>query len=129
MKKILFILTIILLSGCVSKKQVDQKISAWDNVTLTDLISAWGLPGKEQVIAGRKFYVWNNKDNSNSPAIGISAGSFGGRGGISIGTLFGGGSEENFCSRVVEVGDNDQIIDIQWTGNPKLCLEMTPERK
>jgi len=128
MKKILFVLTALMLSGCVTMEQANERITAWDNVTLADLITAWGLPGKEQVIADRKFYVWNNKDNSNSPAIGISAGSFGGRGGISIGTLFGGGSEENFCSRVVEVDESEQIKTIQWTGNPKLCFDLTPKR-
>jgi len=128
MKKILFVLTALMLSGCVTMEQANERITAWDNVTLVDLITAWGLPGKEQVIADRKFYVWNNKDNSNSPAIGISAGSFGGRGGISIGTLFGGGSEENFCSRVVEVDESEQIKTIQWTGNPKLCFDLTPKR-
>jgi len=128
MKKLLLILTVLFLNGCVTTKQVDERISAWDNVTLTDLINAWGVPSKEQVIADRKFYIWNSKGTSNSPAIGISAGSFGGRGGISLSTLFGGGREENFCSRVVEVDADERVKNIQWTGKPSLCFDMIPER-
>jgi len=128
MKKLFFLITLTILSGCVTSQQAEQRINAWDNVNLTDLINAWGVPSKEQEIAGRKFYIWNAKDNSSSPAISVSAGSFGGRGGISISTLFGGGAEENFCSRVVEVDVQQQVITIQWTGEPKLCYELTPER-
>ncbi|MCP4273046.1 MAG: hypothetical protein GY781_13980 [Gammaproteobacteria bacterium] len=128
MKKTLFILTVFIISGCVTTEQANQRISAWDNVTLTDLINAWGVPTKEQEIAERKFYIWNSQGTSNTPAIGISAGSFGGRGGISIGTLFGGSTEENFCSRVVEVDSDEKVNNIQWTGKPGLCFDMTPER-
>ena len=128
MKKIFIFLIPLLLIGCVTTEQANSRINAWDNVTLTDLINSWGVPTKEQVIAERKFYIWNDKNNSNTPMIGVSAGSFGGRGGISISTLFGGGTEENFCSRVVEVDDQEQIKAIQWSGNPKLCFELTPKR-
>jgi len=128
MKKVLFIFTVFMISGCVTTKQVDERINAWDDVTLTDLINAWGVPTKEQLIADRKFYIWNSKGTSNSPAIGISAGSFGGRGIISIGTIFGGSTEENFCSRVVEVDADEKVKNIQWTGKPSLCFDMIPER-
>jgi len=126
--KLFILMLTFLLAGCVSMKQAEQRISAWDNVTLTDLINAWGIPSKEQEIANRKFYIWNDKNNSNTPTIGISAGSFGGRGGISISTLFGGGEEENFCSRVVEVDLEQKVKAIQWTGDPTLCYELTPQR-
>ena len=121
-----------MLSGCISMEQANNRINAWENVTLTDLINAWGVPSKEQKIDGRKFYIWNNKDLDRSPTIGVSAGSFGGHGGISISSLFGGGTEENFCSRVVEIDVNangkETIKTIQWTGKPKLCYELTPEK-
>ena len=129
MKKLYIFLLAIVLGGCVTTEQADKRISAWDDVQLTDLFNAWGLPSKEQEIAGRKFYVWNAKNNSSVPAIGISVGSFGGSGGISISTLLGGSSGEDFCSRVVEVDAEENIKTIQWTGDPKLCLELTPERQ
>lgn len=128
MKLPVLIICLLLLGGCVTTQQAEQRISAWDNVTLSDLINSWGIPTKEQLIAERKFYIWNDKDNQNIPAIALSAGRFGGRGGISISTLFGGRYEENFCSRVVEVDSDENVITIQWTGDPGLCYELTPKR-
>lgn len=128
MRIFLILFSTLILAGCISSQQANQRITAWDTVSLSDLVNAWGVPSKEQQIASRKFYIWNNKDNSTTPAIGISAGSFGGHGGISISTLLAGGNEENFCSRVVEVNEQGQVIDIQWSGKPGLCFELTPER-
>ena len=130
MKNITIILFSLLFSsvlmGCISTSQVNERLSAWENVNLSDLINSWGVPTKQQEIAGRKFYVWNNKANSSSPTLGVSVGSHGGHGGISISSLFGGDTEENICSRVVEVDMEDNILSINWTGKPSLCYELTP---
>ena len=128
MKKLIIAFFILLLMGCVSMTQVNQRINDWENISLSDLINSWGVPTKQQVIAERTFYIWNNISNDNSPTVGLSAGSFGGHGGISLGTVFGGNAEENFCSRVVEVDKEDNIKSIKWNGKPKLCYESTPER-
>ena len=127
--KILFtLLFITVLTGCISTSQVNERVGAWENVNLADLINSWGVPTKEHEIAGRKFYVWNNKDNSSSPTFGVSVGSHGGHSGISISSLFGGDTEENICSRVVEVDMEDKILSINWTGKPSLCYELTPQK-
>ena len=128
MKKLIIACLILPLMGCVSMQQTNQRINAWQNVTLTDLINSWGVPTKEQVIAKKKFYIWNNTSSGSSPAIGLSAGSFGGRGGISISTIFGGNRDENFCSRVVEVDADNNVTSVKWNGRPKLCYDLTPER-
>ena len=117
-----------LLTGCITTSQVNERVSAWEDVTLSDLINSWGVPTKQQEITGRLFYVWNNKDNSSSPTFGVSVGSHGGHGGISISSLFGGDTEENICSRVVEVDIEDKILSINWTGKPSLCYELTPQK-
>ncbi|PCJ45776.1 MAG: hypothetical protein COA74_14990 [Gammaproteobacteria bacterium] len=128
MKKNILLILMLSLTACISTSQVNERLGAWDNVTLSDLINSWGVPTKEQEIASRKFYVWNNKNNDSSPTIGVSLGSHGGRGGISISSLFGGETEENICSRVVEVDAEDNILSITWTGKPSLCYELTPEK-
>ena len=116
------------LTGCISTSQVNEHLGAWENVNIADLISSWGIPTKQQEIAGRKFYVWNNKENSSLPTFGVSVGSHGGNSGISINSLFGGDTEENICSRVVEVDMADKILSINWTGKPSLCYELTPQK-
>lgn len=127
MKYILIIILALTLTACVTMQQADARVQAWQETTLDTLIKAWGLPDKEQTIASRKFYVWNSLDDSTSPTVGISLGTGGRHGGISLGTLLGGDSEQNYCSRVVEVDANDNIIGIQWNGEPSLCYEVTPE--
>ena len=127
MKYLLTALIALSLTACVSMQDADTRVQAWKNTQLNTLIKAWGLPDKEQVIANRKFYVWNTLADSSSPTIGISVGTGGRRGGISLGTILGGDSEQNYCSRVVEVDANDNIIGIQWNGDPSLCFDVTPE--
>lgn len=127
MKHLLMLVLLALLTGCVTMQEADARVQAWNKTELNTLIKAWGLPDKEQVIGQRKFYVWNSLDNSNNPTIGISLGTGGRRGGISLGTILGGDAEQNYCSRVVEVDANENIIGIQWNGEPSLCYEVTPE--
>jgi len=86
------------------------------------------VPTKSKIIAERKYYIWNAKSEYRSSTVGVSLGSFGRHGGISIGTILGGDAEENICSRVVEVDTNDNVKSVQWTGDAKLCRDLTPER-
>lgn len=127
MKHLFIIVLMFTLSACVTLEDADKRVQAWKNTELNTLIKAWGLPDKEQVISQRKFYVWNSLADSNSPSIGISVGTGGRHGGISLGTILGGNTEQNFCSRVVEVDANDNIIGIQWNGDPAVCYDVTPE--
>jgi len=116
------------LTGCITTSQVNDRVGAWEAMDLADLVNSWGVPTKQQEIADRKFYVWNNKDNSSSPTFGVSVGSGGRHSSISMSSFFGGDSEENICSRVVEVDMEDKILGIHWTGKPSLCYELTPEK-
>ena len=127
MRTALILVISLILLGCTTMEQANGRISAWQNSSLDNLVQAWGLPTKEQTIGSRKFYVWTSHDASNSPAIGISLGTGGRHGGISLATLFGGGHEEDYCSRVVEVDKQEAIIGIQWNGDPSLCYKATPE--
>jgi len=123
------ILSSILLTSCVSVKQADDRILAWNSAeTLQEIIDAWGIPNKSKVIAEHKYYIWNARAESRSPTMGVSVGSFGGHGGISIGTILGGDAEQNICSRVVEVDADNNVKSVQWTGDAKLCRDLTPEK-
>ncbi len=129
MKKILFLMLFIPLTACVSTKQADQRILAWNNnITLQELINAWGIPSKSRTIAERKYYIWNAQGSSSSTSVGISMGSYGGHGGISLGTILGGDVEQHICSRVAEVDAEENVVSVQWTGDAKLCYDLTPER-
>lgn len=124
---IIVLVTSLLLSGCATKSQVDARIQPWQTASLDQIIAAWGLPTREQMVGQRRFLIWNNQKTSADVDVGIRVGSFGRHGGISVGTLLFGGGEENICSRVVEVNDKEQVIGIQWNGDPGVCLNVTPE--
>jgi hypothetical protein len=104
-----------------------ERISPWKTSQLSALLDSWGPPTRQQQVAGRNYLIWNNTETSSSPNVGISIGIGGSRGGISLNQLFAGSDEENFCSRVVEINDADQIIGIQWSGKPSVCFDVTPE--
>lgn len=118
----------VLLSGCVSLKQADERILAWQSSNLDDLIQAWGLPTKEVTVASRNYLVWNNEKQSSDVGVGITLGTGGRHGGISLTTLLGGDAEQNMCSRVVEIDEERNILGIQWNGEPSLCFDVTPEK-
>ena len=126
MNKLLIILLFISVSGCISPRLVTERIDTWDSVTIDELFNAWGVPTKEQLIANRKFYVWISKASNLSPTVGVSIGSHGRSAGINFTTLFGTSSGEDYCSRQVEVDDDNNILSITWSGDASLCYELTP---
>ena len=115
-----------MLTGCVTSQQINEKITPWQTSQLVQLLDSWGPPTKQQTVAGRNYLIWNDTETSSSPDFGISIGIGGSRGGISINQLFAGSQEENFCSRVVEIDDTDQILGIHWSGKPSVCFDVTP---
>lgn len=119
----------LLLSGCVTTQQVDERISPWQTAKLQQLLDAWGVPTREQKVANRHYLIWNDYQQDSGVDVGISVGgSIGRNAGISLSTLFGGTEEDNVCSRVVEIDEQQNILGIQWNGEPSTCFDVTPEK-
>ena len=120
----------VILSGCVTMKQVDERIAPWRTATVQQLIDAWGVPTKEQKVASRHYLIWNNYEVDSGVDVGISVGGTIGRNAaINLSTLFGGSAEEDVCSRVVEIDAEENILGIQWNGAPSTCFDVTPVRQ
>ena len=105
-------------------------MTPWRTATLQQIIDAWGVPTKEQKVANRHFLIWNDYEVDSGVDVGFSVGGTIGRNAaISLSTLFGGTAEEDVCSRVVEIDENENILGIQWNGAPSTCFNVTPARE
>ena len=119
----------LLLSGCVTSQQVDDRITPWRGASLQQLLDAWGVPTREQKVANRHYLIWNNYQEDSGVDVGISVGgSIGRNAGISLSTLLGGNAEDSVCSRVVEIDEQQNILGIQWNGEPSTCFDVIPEK-
>ena len=119
----------LLLSACVTSQQVDERITPWRGASLQQILDAWGVPTREQKVGNRHYLIWNDYQQDGGVDVGISVGGAIGRNaGISLSTLLGGTAEDNVCSRVVEIDEQQNILGIQWNGEPSTCFDVTPEK-
>ncbi|MEH6474687.1 MAG: hypothetical protein V7727_03310 [Sneathiella sp.] len=69
MKNILVItILLFLVAACSTVKYVNKQLVAVEGQHIDVLIDIIGFPNREQVIAGRKAYIWNSEDTVNSIA-------------------------------------------------------------
>jgi len=131
MHKLLIIVSLFL-SACSSipQTQVDDRIFAWKDASIDELIKYWGLPTKQHKINGRFYAEWvNQQDESGNAAVSIGSSRLSSRTSVGFGvTLFDLGMSNDVCSRTVEYDDLGVVIDINWNGNQVYCFNLTPER-
>ena len=138
MKKILdsyYKSTIILclsLTACSSIpiNQVNDRLQAWKNSAIDEVIKYWGIPTKKQEINGNFYAEWLNKESSpGNTAISIGSGSHSRHSSIGFGlTLFELGGTDDICSRIVTYNKNGTVTDVSWKGTQNYCYEITPDR-
>ncbi len=120
------------LTACTSIpiEQVNNRIDAWNNTNIKQLIKYWGVPTKQQEISGIYYAEWLNKESSpGNTAISIGSGSHSRHSSIGFGlTLFDLGGTDDVCSRIVTYDKNDTVTDISWKGTQNYCFEITPDR-
>jgi len=120
------------LSACSSipPTQVDDRIFAWKEASIDQLIKYWGLPTKQHKINGRVYAEWVNQQNdSGNTAISVGADHLSSRTSVGFGvTLFDLGQSNDVCSRTVEYDELGVVLDINWNGNQDYCFNLTPDR-
>ncbi len=121
------------LTACTSIPitQVDDRLQAWKNANIEQVIKYWGLPTKQQEI-GENFYAeWLNKESSpGNTAISLGSGSHSRHSSIGFGlTLFDLGGTDDVCSRIVTYDKNGAVTDVSWKGTQNYCFEITPDRE
>ena len=121
------------LTGCTSIPiaQVNDRINAWQNSDIEQLIKYWGVPTKKQEISGNFYAEWLNKESSpGNTAISIGSGSHSRHSSIGFGlTLFDLGGSDDVCSRIVTYDKNGLVTDISWKGTQDYCYQITPDRQ
>ena len=110
--------------------QVNDRLQAWKNTTIEQVIKYWGVPTKKQEIGGSFYAEWLNKESSpGNTAISIGSGSHSRHSSIGFGlTLFDLGGTDDVCSRIVTYDKNGAVIDVSWKGTQNYCYEITPDR-
>ncbi len=120
------------LTACTSIpiKQVNDRVHAWKNANIGQLIKYWGVPTKKQEINGHFYAEWLNKESSpGNTAISLGSGSYSRHSSIGFGlTLFDLGGTDDVCSRIVTYDKNGIVTDISWKGTQDYCYEITPDR-
>ncbi len=118
------------LSACSSIpiEQINDRIQAWKNTNIDQLIKYWGIPSKKQEINGIFYAEWLNKESDpNNTAITVGTGSYSRYRSIGLGlTLFDFGGTDDVCSRMVTYDDEGYVIDVSWKGTRDYCYKITP---
>jgi len=131
MRKLIFIL-ILGLTACtnIPVNQVNDRLQAWKNTNIDELIKYWGVPSRQQQVAGKWHAEWINEEHSSgNTALSVGSRSFGRRSSFGFGlTLFELGGSDDACSRLVTYSENGDIAEISWKGSKNYCYEITPDR-
>lgn len=128
------VVLILTLAGCASMSpaQVDAKMRSWEGLHINELMNAWGPPTNQYEAAGKQYFSWTSQERPSgnaSPSVGVSAGSYGGHMGISLGTVFStGNSGPQMCVRSAELDASGKVSSIRWSGDPDYCDKVTPRR-
>jgi len=130
MKKFILLL-LFSLTACssVPLQQVDDRLQAWKQSDITQIIKYWGIPTKKHEINGKFYAEWLNKESGDSnTAVSIGTGTRSGHTSIGLGlTLFEFGGTDDVCSRTVTYSKDGSIIEISWKGTKNFCYEITPD--
>ncbi len=115
MRKIFFSLLIILLIqlhafSANSNNAMSNALDSWKGYTVDDVIAVWGYPESEKNIAGKKLYIWEERNFSV------------------LGNQYSIQGVEDYCVRILETDENNKVVSWEWKGNACPILRCTTEK-
>ncbi len=124
-------LALLLLSACssYSKQDVNQQLSAFNELDLPQLIALLGVPSRQYELDGTIYVEWKKQDgNDSNSSISIGSGT-GGRGWFgAIGMTFPIDGEDAICIfRAATDNERQTVSDLKWQGNTNYCGEILAE--
>jgi hypothetical protein len=66
---ILFPVLVTALAGCTSAETTRREMASWEGRPVKELIAAWGVPDRQQMFEGRRYYTWVWRGAQGSVAV------------------------------------------------------------
>ena len=120
MKKILLTAVCLLIpvSPFAYDSFMDKCMNSWVGYPLNSVIKKWGYPDSDKNIAGHKLYIWERSRTVQNSSYETTKERKDSKGRTYYETYTSGGSTEvEYCRRIIEVDENDNVTSGQWKGN------------
>ena len=111
---ILFLLLVGTLASCASPEATRREMASWDGRPVKELIAAWGIPDRQQVFEGKRFYTWVWRGAQGSvavPDVSTKAET------PTRGTGYHMTQAQAYCERVAQVDEAQVVQHVTWDGN------------
>lgn len=112
---ILFPLLVTALAGCASRDTTRADMASWEGRPVKELIAAWGVPDRQQVFEGKRFYTWVWRGTQGSVAVpDVSTKAEAPTRGMGYHMS----ETQAYCERVAQVDEAGALVQqITWNGN------------
>ena len=110
---ILFALLVTLLASCASPETTRKEMASWEGRPVKELLAAWGIPDRQQMFEGKRFYTWVWRGTQSSVAVpDVSSNAQAPTRGMGYHMS----ETQAYCERVAQV-DEGVVQHITWDGN------------
>ena len=97
---------------------MEKCMSSWKGYSLNELISIWGYPKEEKIIAGKKLYYWYSSEQVYHPPQTHTYGTVNYDGTYnSNSTTYGGYTSTYYCNLIIGVDKKNKVNYWEWDGN------------
>ena len=112
---ILFSLLVAALAGCASPETTRREMASWEGRPVKELIAAWGVPDRQQMFEGKRFYTWVWRGAQGTVAVpDVSTKALAPTRGVGYHMSEG----QAYCERVAQVDEEAAVVQhITWEGN------------
>lgn len=107
----------LIFTGCSTKEFMNAVMESWVGYSLDDVIRQWGYPTDEKNIAGKRLVYWSNSRSVFIPQTSNSTVNLYGNNAYINSTSYGGGYQNYYCNRILEIDKNNKVAGWQWDGN------------
>jgi hypothetical protein len=112
---ILFPLLVTVVAGCASPDTTRREMASWEGRPVKELIAAWGVPDRQQMFEGKRFYTWVWRGAQGSVAVPDASTK---TAAPTRGMGYHMSETQVYCERVAQVDEAAAIVQhITWDGN------------
>ena len=111
---ILFLLLVSALTSCASPEATRREMASWEGRPVKDLVAAWGVPDRQQMFEGKRFYTWVWRGAQGSVAVpDVSTKAETPTRGMGYHMT----QTPAYCERVAQVDEAGVVQHVTWDGN------------